>query len=137
MTNHYENCKKNVINEIVYNLDICDILTLYDIRRMIKECKPLFIRDYIDKHWKDYSEGFKDDLEHEIRRLWLKTGPGCREAGYLISPCDTESIEDWLDIYIAGEPADIWVMEMGTSFNPTDIAIALFYIYIGKVTFSK
>lgn len=137
MTNHYENCKQDVINEIVYNLDICDVLTLYDIRRIIKEYKPLFIRDYIDKHWGEYSEGFRDDLEHEIRKFWLKTGPGCKREGYLINPYDTDQPECWLDICIANEPADIWVMEQGTSFNPVDIASALFQIYMGKVVFKK
>lgn len=134
MRNYYEECKEDVINEIVYNLDICDILTLYEIREKIKNTKPLFIRDYIDEFWDNHSEGFRDDLEHELRKFWIKLsgkGYGCYEIEA------KGDVDHFTDLYVHKQPLDIWVMEQGTEFNPTDIAHALYEIYIGKVVFKK
>lgn len=134
MTNHYENCKNTVVEDIIANLEKVDILTLYDIRRELEERKPKCLREYIDEAWDSYSKGFRDDLEHEIRMMWLKTGPGCRPSGHLITQC-CDCLENWTDIRINGIDPDFWVMEQGTSFNPADIANAIFHIYIGKVVF--
>lgn len=133
MTNHYENCKNTVIEDIIAHLEDVDILTLYGVRRMLEECKALTLKEYIDKWWGKYSEGFRKDLEHEVRRMYLKTKPLC---GSIIEPADESNlIECMWDITINGESPDVWVMEQGTVFNYTDIAKIIFDIYIGKVVF--
>ena len=133
MTNHYENCREAVLIDISKGLENADILTLYDIRRLLTEAQPLFIRDYIDKHWDNHSEGFRDDLEYELRKLWLEMTKNCRKNkfetnGYL------NSVHDMTYNRI---PLDIWIMEQGTEFNPADLAQAIYHIYIGKVVFNK
>ena len=107
---------------------------LCKIQDILENELPIYIRDYIDNNWSEYSEGFRDDLEHEIRELWIKTTPGCFSH---IAPVSPELPECWVDIYIDNEVPDIWVMEQGTSFNPVDIAQALFEIYMGKITFNN
>ena len=134
----YENnCnKERIVNEIIDEIKTAkNMKILCKIQDILKDELPILIRDYIDDNWSEYSEGFRDDLEHEIRKFWIKTGPGCKPEGYLIAPCSTELPTHWLDICIENDPSDIWVMEQGTSFNPVDIAMMLFEIYMGKVVF--
>ncbi len=133
MNIHYENCKNAVVEDIIANLENLDILTLYDVRKMLEECKPLTLKEYIDKWWGKYSEGFRKDLEHEVRRMYLKTNP---LGESIIEPAsELDMIECMWDITINGESPDVWVMEQGTVFNYTDIAKIIFDIYIGKVVF--
>lgn len=138
MSNKYKNnCnKERIVNEIIGEIKTTkNMKVLCRIQDILKEELPIFIRDYIDDNWSEYSEGFRDDLEHEIRKFWIKTGPGCKPEGYLITPCGTELPTHWFDIYIENESPDIWIMNLGTSFNPIDIAMMLFEIYMGKVVF--
>lgn len=130
----YKKCKSNIINDIIFELDKLSIETLHEIKRVINKNQPQHIRDYIDTTWSEKSKGFRDDLEHEIRKFWLLTGPGCEENGYLISIID-DSLECFIDINIDGQEPDVWVMEKGTDFNPADIAQLLFFIYTDKVVF--
>ena len=130
----YKECKSNMINNIICKLDTLSIDALHEIERVINKNQPQHIRDFIDATWSEKSEGFRDDLEHEIRKFWLLTGPGCRENGYLIDIID-DSLECYVDISINGQEPDIWVMEKGTDFNPSDIAQLLFFIYTDKVVF--
>lgn len=132
-----KNCnKERIVEEICKKIrETENMMVLYKVKQAIEKESPIFIRDYIDKHWSEHSEGFKDDLEHEIRKFWIETSSGCHPEGYLISPISTELPECCWDITIGNRDADVWVMEKGTSFNPTDIAIALFNIYMGKIYF--
>lgn len=132
MTNHYENCKNTVVEDIIANLESLDILALYNIRRQINEFRPKTLEEYIDENYNEYSEGFKKDINHEIRKLWLALGPGCRASKDAFEVQDN-NLECMWDVSIYGQDPDIWVMEQGTVFNPVDIAQILFYIYIGKV----
>lgn len=137
MGDRYEdNCnKERIVNEIVNEIKTTkNMKVLCKIQDILENELPIYIRDYIDNNWSEYSEGFRDDLEHEIRELWIKTTPGCFSH---IAPVSTELPECWIDIYIDNEVPDIWVMEQGTSFNPVDIAQALFEIYMGKITFNN
>lgn len=131
--NCYKRCKETVIEDIIANLEKTNILTLYDIRKMLAE-EPIPLKVYIDKHWSEYSEGFRKDLNHEVRKIWLGISPGCTDTMDCITPVEgCELIESVWDIQINGETPDIWVMEQGTVFNCTDIAEMIFNIYIGKV----
>ena len=135
MGNRYkDNCnKETIVNEIVGEIKTTkNMKVLCKIQDILEEELPIHIRDYIDNNWLEYSEGFRDDLEHEIRKFWIKTTPGCYSH---IAPIGTELPECWMEIYIEDESPDIWVMEQGTSFNPIDIAQALFEIYMGKIYF--
>lgn len=135
MGNRYEdNCnKKRIVNEIIGEIKTTkNMKVLCKIQDILEKELPIHIRDYIDNNWFEYSEGFRDDLEHEIRKFWIKTTPGCYSH---IAPIGTELPECWMEIYIENESPDIWVMEQGTSFNPIDIAQALFEIYMGKIYF--
>ena len=136
MKNYYEERKESVIEDIIENLVKTDIITLYDIKNILEKEKPLFIRDYIDKFWNDHSEGFKDDLEHEIRKFWNKINPNNSGMGHYNLEASGE-VEHFTDLYVKGQDLDVWVMEQGTDFNPSDIAQSLFHIYIGKVVFYK
>jgi len=127
--------KIELVNDIVKLMGTTSNLeVLMDIKKTLIENKPLFIRDYIDKHWSNHSDGFRDDLEHELRKFWLKlssSGSGCYKIetnGYL---------NHFSDLTVRGQPLDIWIMEIGTEFNPCDIAFAIYDIYIGKVVFCK
>ena len=136
---YYQNTREGVIEDIEKMINDANIIELYKFRKamILAKEETMYINDYIDKHWNEYSDGFKKDLNHEIRKFWLKTGPGCKEEGYLIESRENEYPEHWIDIEIDGEDADIWIMEQGTSFNPVDIAQALCDIYNGKITFYK
>ena len=132
MTNHYENCKNAVVEDIIANLESIDILELYEIRKQINDRRPKTLEEFINQNYSEYSEGFRKDLDHEVRKLWLKLGPGCKDPKASFKIRD-ENLECMWDISICGTDPDVWVMEEGTSFNPIDIAQILFYIYIGKV----
>lgn len=132
--NGHKKCKNKIIEDIVKELENANVLTLYDIKSKLKKEKPINITEYINEIFPEKTEGFKSDFEHEVRMLWLETGPGCKENGYLISIIDDE-LECMWDILIANQEPDIWVQEKGTCFNPMDIAQTLFYIYIDKVVF--
>lgn len=135
MGDKYEdNCnKEKIVSEIIDEIKTTkNMKVLCKIQDILENELPIHIRDYIDNNWLEYSEGFRDDLEHEIRKFWIKTTPGCYSH---IAPVGTELPECWVDIYINNEAPDIWVMEQGTSFNPVDIAQTLFEIYMGKIYF--
>lgn len=137
MQTYNDNCnKERIVNEIIEEIKTTkNMSVLCKIKDILDNELPIHIKDYIENNWSEMSQGFKEDLEHEIRKFWIATGPGCKPEGYLIAPSDTTLPEHWTDIYISGDEADLWVMEKGTSFNPVDIAIALFDIYMGKIYF--
>lgn len=129
--------KNDLITEIDKLMVRANMLTLEEVKELLENKKPIYIRDYIDKHWSEYSEGFRDDLEHEIRKIWLKTGDGFHGLGYRISIPKDRTAMHWSELSINNNDLDLWIMEQGTSFNPADIAQAIYLIYMNEITFSK
>ena len=138
MQTYNDNCnKEKIVNEIIEDIKTTkNMRALCRIKEILEYELPLHIRDYIDEYWSGYTEGFRDDLEHEVRKFWIKTGPGCKPEGFLIAPIGTDIPNNWTEIVISGLHADEWVREQGTSFNPVDIACILFDIYMGKIYFT-
>lgn len=129
--------KNDLITEIDKLMVRANMLTLEEVKELLESKKPIHIRDFIDKHWSEYSEGFRDDFEHEIRKIWLNTGDSFHGLGCRISSPKNRTAMHWSELSINNNDLDLWILEQGTSFNPADIAQVIYLIYMNEITFHK
>lgn len=130
----YGETKSHLIDEICELCTNLDTSTLADIMNLVQKKQPIDINEYIKSEFIEYPKEVRDELEHEVRKIWLATGPGCQPCGYLLK--NKEDIKDWTDIEIEGYMLDTWIGEQDTLFNPITLAIIIFEIYCGRICFS-
>lgn len=131
----YIETKSHLIDEICELCQNLDTDTLASIMEMIMQKQPIHLDDYLAKEFSEYHEEIRKELSHEIRKIWLKTSPGCTEPGYLMKT--EEDVAAWHDIEIGGLMLDTWIAEQDPLFNPITLAMIIFEIYCGKITFHK
>lgn len=131
---NYRKCLTLEIDELMMK---ANMITLEEVKDLLKSKNPIYIRDYIDKFWSEHSEGFRDDLEHEVRKFWLNSGDNFHELSYRIEKPKNKTPMHWSELSIHNQDLDIWIMESGTSFNPADIAQIIYLIYMKEITFRK
>lgn len=131
----YNETKSHLIDEICELCEKLDTSTLAKIMEMAKSEQPIYLDDYIAKEFSEYHEEIRKELSHEIRKIWLNTSPGCTSPGYLMKT--EEDVAVWHDVEIEGNMLDVWIAEQDPLFNPITLAIIIFDIYCGKITFRK
>ena len=131
----YSETKTHLIDEICELCQNLDTDTLADIMNIAKNEQPISLNTYLKKEFPGYSEEILKELRLEIKIIWLRTGPGCRENGYLMKT--KENVDDWHDIEIEGFMLDTWITEQDPLFNPITLAQIIFEIYCGRITFRE
>ena len=131
----YNETKTHLINKICELCQNLDANTLESIMEIAKEEQPIYLNTYISTEFSEYPKEIREELNHEIRKIWLKTSPGCTEPGYLMKT--QEYVDEWHDIEIDGMMLDTWIAEQDPLFNPITLAMIIFDIYCGKINFRK
>lgn len=131
----YNETKTHLIDEICELCQNLDTDTLANIMNIAKKEQPISLDTYLEKEFPGYSEETLRELKVEIKIIWLRTGPGCRENGYLMKT--KENVDCWHDIEIDGLMFDTWIAEQDPLFNPVTLAQIIFEIYCGRITFRK
>lgn len=131
----YNETKTHLIDEICELCEKLDTSTLAKIMEIARSEQPIYLDDYIAKEFSEYHEEIRKELNHEIRKIWLKTSPGCTSPGYLLKT--KEDVSEWHDVEIGGMMLDTWIAEQDPLFNPITLAMIIFEIYCGKITFHK
>ena len=131
----YNEIKNHLIDEIYKLCQNLDANTLESIIGIAKEEQPICLDTYISVEFSEYPKEIREELSHEIRKIWLKTSPGCTEPGYLLKT--QEYVDEWHDIEIDGLMFDTWIAEQDPLFNPVTLAQIIFEIYCGRITFRK
>lgn len=131
----YNETKTHLIDEICELCKNLDTDTLAGIMEMAKEEQPICLNTYLSVEFSEYPKEIREELSHEIRKIWLRTGPGCSEPGYLMQT--KEDVAVWHDVEIEGNMLDVWIAEQDPLFNPITLAIIIFDIYCGRIILHK
>ena len=131
----YSETKTHLIDEICELCQNLDTDTLANIMDIAKRKQPISLDAYLKEEFDGYSEETLRELALEIKITWLRTGPGCRENGYLMKT--KENVDSWHDVDIEGYMLDTWIAEQDPLFNPITLAQIIFEIYCGRITFRE
>ena len=131
----YNETKTHLIDEIYELCQNLDTDTLEGIMDIAKRKQPISLNTYLKEEFSEYSEETLKELSLEIRITWLRTGPGCRENGYLMKT--KENVDSWHDVEIEGFMLDTWIEAQDPFFNPIILAQIIFEIYCGRITFHE
>lgn len=134
--------KRKIINKINKEMKPLSLAQLNDILLLVKEKKPLKLKEYIKKSFEEGTIsgiGCNDinnqpaiiqAFEHEVRAICLELGPNFEKV-----ETSSEYIDHYCEMYVQGYELDIWIHEDGSLFNSYDLAWVIYLLYTEEVVF--
>lgn len=134
--------KIKTIREINEEIKEMNITQLEDILSIAREKRPLKLKDFIRQEFENKrirGVGCQDinnqpeilqAFEHEIRAICLELGPDFKKV-----ETSSQYIDHFCEMFVEGEELDLWIHEIGSLFNPCELAHVIYLLYSKEVVF--